>query len=425
LAQAEESGQPATLEAQAYTLSIENARQLAVDRNTSLASLREKIIAAKAREGRSLAGFYPKLETKFGSEQAGSSGSSVSSASGFGYLAATWNIYRGGLDVAAARSALLETKLAEHEYEIQRLAVEREVEAVYSNILYLRDVSLIKERFIGINAKQQALARQIVNRGGGSQSDVVEFDLKTGTLKSELAQIEQNYRGFVIKLKSLIAEDFARNPSPTGQLPHQHLKYPLSTYMDARLADAPAVKTTAIHFDLAAHKSLATRGRWLPQVDLEGQFGDRPLSIGGSDNNLGGSVAVVATWEIFGGFETAYEGKERLAEKATADWMLKSDITALLADVESGYGELVTIQKRSDQGKANIELAKRYYELVSADFMRGYKNSADFNSAAQTWYEAEVERKRLDLEFVEKKIQLEAKLGKRIETVTMKDVDNG
>ena len=256
-------------ETSGYTLTSENARKIAVERNASLAALREKIVAAKARQGRSSAGFYPKLESKLGSEQAGSSATSgsggsnqgsSSSASTFGYLAATWNIYRGGLDVAAARSASLETKLAEHEYEIKRLAVEREVEEVFSNILYLRDVSRIKERFIGVNAQQQALARQIVNRGGGSQSDVVEFDLRTGTLKSELSQIEQNYRGYVIRLKSLLAEDFARNPNPTGQLPHQHLKNPLAVYMDAKLADAPNVKATAIYFDIATQKSSATMG---------------------------------------------------------------------------------------------------------------------------------------------------------------------
>ena len=88
----------------------------------------------------------------------------------------------------------------------------------------------------------------------------MEFDLRTGILKSELAQIEQDYRGYVIRLKSLIAEDFSRNPNPTGQLPHQHLKHPLAVYMDAKLADAPEVKATAIYFDIATQKSLATRG---------------------------------------------------------------------------------------------------------------------------------------------------------------------
>jgi len=68
-------------------------------------------------------------------------------------------------------------------------------------------------------------------------------------------------------------------------------------------------------------------------------------------------------------------------------------------------------------------LRQRYYELVFSDFKRGYKNSGDFSAAAQVWYEAEVQRKRLDLEFVEKKLALELKLGRRIQAVSMKDVE--
>ncbi len=407
----------------ANTLTLEQSKKIAVERNANLAAIKARSEAAKARQGRAAAGFYPTLETKLGSEQ-GLAGK-PEQASTFGYLVARWNIYHGGLDVAGTKTSTLEAKQAELDYELERLSVENAVEEVFSNLLYLRDVSAIKERFIEINGQQQALARQVVARGSGSESDVVEFDLRTATLKSELAQIEQDYQGYLVKLKSLIGEDIAKNPTPTGELPHQHLQGSLADYANPNLTEAPQVKAAALDLDIASHKASAAKGRWLPQVDVEGRFGSLPLSDGGEKGKLGSSVALVATWEIFGGFDASYEAKERLADKAQADWRLKADINALLTDIRVQFGELVSIQKRIDREKDNIKTARRYYELVFADFKRGYKNSGDFSAAAKAWYDAEVQRKRLDLEFVEKKITLELKLGKRIATSLMKDVEEG
>lgn len=410
-------------EVKGATLTLEQAKQIAIDRNPGLAAVRAQIDAAKARYGRAYNSFYPKLETKLGSEQ--NIVSKEEQSSTFGYLLANWNIYRGGLDVGGATIASLDAKKSELDYEIKRLAIENQVEDVFSNILFLRDLAAIKHRFIEINIDQQSRARQIFSRGGGSESDIVEFDLKNSTLNSELAQIEQDYRGYVVRLKSLLGEDIAKNPTPTGELPHQHLQSSLSDYINQTLSDVPQVKASALNLDIATHRAAAVKGRWLPQLDVQGKFGALPLSEGGERGKMGTSVALVATWEIFAGFDSVYEAKERIAEKSHADWQLKDTIKELLADLETRYGELITIQTRADLEKDNIRLSKRYYDLVFADFKRGYKNSADFSAAAQAWYDAEVQRKRLDLEFTQKKIALEQRLGKKVITATMRDVDEG
>ena len=85
---------------------------------------------------------------------------------------------------------------------------------------------------------------------------------------------------------------------------------------------------------------------------------------------------------------------------------------------------MTTLQKRADLEKNNVRTAKKFYDLVFADFKRGYKNSGDFIDAAQAWYDAEIQRKKLDLEFVEKKLYLEKQLGKRIISNPMKDLDD-
>ena len=405
-----------------YTLTLENAKRIAVERNADLAAARASLEAAKARETRAASGFYPKINAKFGMEQQPTGSDSQDGNSAFGYLSAQWNLYRGGLDVARAKTETLSSERIRLGYETKKFQVENEVERVFYRMLFLRDVEGIKNTFIEINGQQQALARQMVARGGASQSDVTEFDLRTSDLKSDLVGIEQEYAGNQTKLKVLLGEDIAKNPQPTGELPHQHLEKTLTDYANASLKDAPDIKTAALSFDIASHKATAAKGRFLPQVDLEASFGALPPSDGGTKDELGSRIAVVATWEIFGGFDASSEVKEALAEKSAFDAELQGTITGILAEIETSFSELLASQKRSDILKDNIALAKKYYDLIFQDFKRGYKNSGDFSSAAKAWYDAEVRQKELDMEFVEKKLVLENKIGRKISANKIEDV---
>lgn len=411
------------VEASGEILTLAQAKQVAIERNAILRGVKDKLESARSREGRAASPFYPTLETKIGSEQ-GLSGStnSADSRSTFSYLLGRWNIYRGGRDVSGKKIATIEAQIAELEVERKRIAIESEVELVFSNLLFYRDVTHIKERFIELNSKQQSLARQLVSRGNGSHADTVAFDLRDFALRSELLQIQQSYKGELVRLKFLLGEDIAKNPSPTGELPHLHVDGALADYANQNLELAPDVKAAALSLDSAQHKLALSRSRWLPQVDVEGKVGALPPSDGGEKDRIGSSIALVATWEIFGGFDSMYESRERTSDKSAADWQLKSDIHTILADIESRFGELLTIQTRADLGKDNVQTAHRYYDLVFEDFKRGYKNSGDLNSAAQTWYDAEVQRKQLDLDFVQKKLELELKIGKNVATKAMKDV---
>ncbi len=258
-------------------------------------------------------------------------------------------------------------------------------------------------------------------RGSGSESDVLEFDLRATELESDLNQLQQEYLGYIVKLKVLLGEDTRKSLTLSGELPHQHLTGSLENYVDLNLSDSPSVRASALAFEIATYKADTAKKRWLPKIDLESKFGSLPGSESSKSENLNSSVAIVATWEIFSGFNATYEKRELYAQKNLTDWELKAAVIEILADVQIQFGELQALQSRSDLEKDNVRLAKRYYDLVLADFKRGYKNSGDFSAAAQTLYDAEVQKKKLDLEFIEKKLALENRLGRRIASVAMKD----
>ena len=408
--------------ADSYNLTLESAKVSAVNRNADLAAARALIDAAAERQNRASSGFYPQLNAKFGMEQQPNVDEDNERSAAFGYLSAQWNLYRGGLDVAKAKTETLASDRARLSYDTKKLLVENEVERVFYRMLFLRDVAAVKNNFIDINSQQQALARQVVARGGASQSDVAEFDLRAADLKSELVDIEQEYSGYQIRLKALLGDDVTKSPQPTGELPHQHIDKALDEYANSNLKDAPDVKNATLSLDIASHKASVMKGRFLPQVDLEADFGALPLSDGGTKDELGSRIALVATWEIFGGFDASSAVREAAAEKVAADAELRGATTGILTDIETSFGELLAIQKRSDLLKDNISNAKKYYELIFQDFKRGYKNSGDFNSAAETWYDAEVRQKELDMEFIEKKLILESKIGRKIAASKMEDV---
>jgi outer membrane protein TolC len=253
----------------------------------------------------------------------------------------------------------------------------------------------------------------------------MQFDLRAATLRSELAQIEQDYLSCMIQLKALLGEDVIQSVTPSGDLIHQHIQGTVTDYVNADLTSSPMIRAATNDFDAASTRASAARGRWLPRLDIEGSFGELPQPQGEEKNKFGSTFALVATWEIFGGFDTIYQVQELNAVRSGTNAQLKADIRSLLTSIQIGFGEVETLQRRADFEKNNILTAKKHYELVFADFKRGYKNSSDFSDAAQAWYDAEVGRKKLDLEFIERKIDLEQKLGRQVSTIPMKDVVAG
>lgn len=413
------AGVPVCAKSQALTL--DDAKKMAVDNSFSLASKKSAVGAADSRKGVADSLLYPNLSAVTGSEQ--SMASSQNDSSTFSYLSAKWNLYRGGMDLSGAKLARIEQKKSSIDYDMEKLSIENSVEIIFYRILYLRDVLKIKQRFIELNSKQQVLARQLVARGGGSSSDVLQFDLRASALESELAQIQAEQETYKIKLKYLLGYQGGSIPIPAGDLPHQHLQGKPEDYLNATLSETPEIQLAKSDLDSATEDLSLARGRWLPQVDIEGRFGSLPLSQGGEAGKLGSSIALVANWELFSGFNTSYVIKEKAHEKSRADSAFQNSIRTVLVGVESAFNDLITTQKRADIEKNNVRSAQRYYDLVSSDFSRGYKNSSDFNQAAQDWYDAETQRKTLDFDFIEKKLAIELKLGKRLVVSSMRDVD--
>ncbi|MCX6117510.1 MAG: TolC family protein [Proteobacteria bacterium] len=404
-------------------LTIEQAKEIAISKNANLASRKSDLDIAIARKGRASSGMYPTIEGRLGSETSLNTQSNENDNSAkFAYLQATMNIYRGGLDIAKKNLSNLETKKLQIVYESEKLILENAVEVAFANLLFTRDLIDIKTRFIKINEDQKALARQIASRGSGSQSDVVEFDLRAIELSSELSQIQQDYLATLIQLKLLIGENIAKNIIPTGDLPHLHLHGSLKDYINTGLKDTPSLTVSSLDLEMAQHQIASAQSRWLPKVDFEGKFGILPNETTKSSAQMNSSFAVVASWEIFAGFDSTYELQERRAEKERADFVLQGNISQMMADVETRYNELVAIQARSDLEKNNILVAKNYYDLIYADFKRGYKNSGDYSAAAEKLYNSEVRRKRLDLEFLEKKAALENRIGRKVASISMKDI---
>src|SRR5690606_38126488 len=99
------------------------------------------------------------------------------------------------------------------------------------------------------------------------------------------------------------------------------------------------------------------------------------------------------------------------ANVAAAELDLRRDIAEALADAEATLAQLTAVQRRADLEKDNVRRAKRYYDIVFEEYKRGYKNSGDLSSAADTWSEAEVRQKELDFEFIKTKVDLQRRLG--------------
>ena len=167
-------------------------RNLIQEANQSSLELKESLkdfetASAFKKQGRSV--FMPEVGVEGGAESHRATSENASNTFGFGY--GRWNLFRGGRDYRLLQARQIEEDFQESKVNSIKLKIEREVSKLFYESLYLQNAIEIKEEAIGANTAQKEMAQKKMGGGFTSKADVIEFELREATLKSDLNFIRQ------------------------------------------------------------------------------------------------------------------------------------------------------------------------------------------------------------------------------------------
>lgn len=405
-------------------IDLGTAKKYAVTHNYGITALRHEMDEIKSRGERTRSPFLPKFGVAGGVEAQNSTQSSEAVPVAYAY--GSYNLFNGYRDTYRKDISRDELEKAKINLANAEFLVGLEVEEVFHAYLFKRDLIELKDNEIALNEVHQKLVRQTQLRGANSETDVMEFQLKDSTLKSELVALKQELEDARSNLKRLLGEEIGGNIQPVGKMQHQHIKGSLMEALAKIQSSSQTVKSKATELSIAKTESKIANARWLPEINLEARAGYLNLSERPDGNIPQAAIALVAKMDLYTGGDTHWESKEKLASALKVESQLKDEINDSIRKVEVGYRNLKVIETRADLERDNASFAKRYYNSVLSEYKRGAKNSSDLSNASEKLSQTQARKLSLEFDFIRERIAVEKNLGSTlaIELITQSEASN-
>jgi len=365
---------------------LKNLVEQALGANPQIREAEQSYKAAQRQAQSTWAPYLPQISLEGGQQQLRLD--SQTDSGSFGYGLAQWNLYRGGQDQARREQLLIDEEFFRTQLEQAKARVEREVSRLFSQLLYLQEAIAVKNEALEANRNQLTQAQRKQGAGFTSKADVLEFELREATLRSDLNLLSQEETTKERELRLLLNQTSAEPIRVGGHLHRDKLKASPQDLVAEGLRSQEDLRRATRDLQQSQLQSRILKGDYLPRIDFEGKYGhlfSEEASPRASDDY---SLMLKVSLPIFSGLETTQLSraqKEMVARETIAVERLKIE---LQTKVESAVARLRSIEQRLDLEEQNIERSKQYYTITLAEYKRGVKNSPDVAGAAERLFDS-------------------------------------
>ena len=281
--------------------------------------------------------------------------------------------------------------------DARRLLLRAISNAFLSAQLALENIAIAKadESF---NQRQLTEAKLRHEVGTGALSDVLNFEVKANTAKSNRIFSETTYETARIGLAVLLGIEQARLPASLelaalGQALEAELQPPQP---EQSLEEAYSQRPDLMQIDQVVRQAEADvkvkRGSYYPIVSLSAAYGGETTEdyFGFEDEDFGYRLGIDVTFNIFAGglFAAQHqEAKMRLREAEKNLQSIKLDVTS---EVRSTIEDVLSAQKQYLLLRTNAELVQRNRDLVEKEYKAGVGSLVRLNEAQRDLTAAQV-----------------------------------
>ena len=392
------------------SVTLEDLSREAAANNLEISQASSRLKGAQFSRKSAFGSFLPELSleggplrTKFDEER--HSGTAA-------YGKAEWNLYRGGIDSAKRSNAELEEEYSERQLEITKARVLREVAAAYYELLFLYESLALNEKALSLNAEQAKLARVKRASGYTSEADVIEFELREATLRSDLKQLLQERDERSLELSILLGRKSNLSLiAVKGHLVRESRTPKEDAVLKSLATNNPAVQEASLALQQRQNDSTMARAGFLPSLNLEAKYGRlaNEEKVFRKDNSY--SFYLTFKLPLFSGLSTYNDYQSSLSAIAESDIQLQRNQVAASASVSKLFSRLKSVRERLDLEEKTLARSEEYYKITVGEYRRGVKNSPDMVGATERLFDARLRNLRYRKEFYLSKLELEALAG--------------
>lgn len=387
------------------SLSLDELLQEAVRENKEILEVNNRAGAGKNEAAAARGKFFPQLSieggplaAKFDAEK--NSGTSV-------YGKAEWNIYNGGRDGAALEKSKLESDLAEKQITLTTAKVRREISRIFYEMLFLVESIALKEKALEMNEEQMKLAKLKKASGFTSNGDVIEFELREATLRSDLKKLLREKENRSRELSVWLGR-----PEPVqtlevkGHLAKENANFDRSKILASLSENSPDVLEARLNLELSNQNKAISQAGYKPQIDIEGRYGKLASEERVFNDNDNYSISLKVKIPLFSGLTTTNEVAAARARVVLSESLVARTLLSTRAAVENLLSQMDLLQERLELEEKTLPRSEEYYKLTLAEYKRGVKNSPDMVGAAERLLEARIRNLEYRKEYFLTKIEL-------------------
>ncbi len=397
-------------------LDLKTAARIALQDNPSLAAAQARVGQAREAVRQARSSYWPRFDltasqtrvdlsdnayqTQLATSQAlFGPGTTVSNPEDYyqAGITASWLIFDGftrWFNLAAAKHGERSSEAARN--DAQRLLLQAVSSAFLSAQFSLENVAIAKadEAF---NQRQLTEAKLRYDVGTGALSDVLNFEVRVNSAKSDRIVAERTYETSLIGLAVLLGAESGRLPEHTRlasleEADAQELEAPqMEQLIESAYLHRPDLERNEWGVRQAEADVKARRGDYFPTLSLSAAYeGERTEDFGFESEDIGSRVGINMSYTLFAGgliHARHQQAKLRLHEVEQNRQNLKNNVTS---EVRTTTELLLSAQKQLLLQRDNAQLVRKNRDLVEKEYKAGVGSLVRLNEAQRDLTAAQV-----------------------------------
>jgi len=377
------------LQARENKISLPELIKLAQNNSLEIEKTREHLKVLKYKKNSLYGHYLPKLSLESVLQETQYENQKEFSNAFFGKI--DWNLYAGGIDSNSIDKTNIEINFYEQKIIHQNNRIKNHVSQIYIEILYLKTVESLYKQAIEDNNKQKQIANSQKRSGLITETDTLEFILRSSILDSDLILLQQQLKQKIQELTFIVFQtnqnhiDFKFNQLSriATSMNREELVAKLQKFN--QITSESRLQETLVEFEKRDIKA-----SFHPKVNLETIYGQLPVDRDQNQTKNNYELSLKITIPLFSGFSDYNLTRSLFYQQKTLINDSQSEIFQSFETLDKLINEINYLNSRIDLEEKNIELTKKYLRLTKQEYLRGTKSSSDIISSAERALNAQV-----------------------------------
>jgi outer membrane protein len=406
----------------ADTVSLETAVARAMESSSQMVQAETGVQSAALGTRQAYASFLPTLSVSTGASLSSSerfdpatnlrvSGQTDSYSAG---VFSAMDLFSGGRNVAAVRSARASVEVADASLVARRFAVALTVKRAFFAVLRAEDQAGVNQERIRQAEENLAAAERRLQAGRATRSDVLRAELQLRNAMQALLEAETQRRTAMHSLGELVGSIGPVAAERPATLEPAPLALTADAMRELVLAESPGVISAESAVHVAEAGVSQARAQYYPIVGLRAGYNWANTEFGLSDGRTSWSTSLGISFPVFNGLQREVNVDRSNAQLRVARAQAAETRRAALSELERMLAALELAELRIALLAESVEVAEEDYRVQQARYEHGTTTILELVSSQIALAQAENDLIGATYDYQVAKAELESLVGREL-----------